>query len=421
MVFYIQTPLTWAASHGNDVVTRKLLQLKAAERYKLKDSINSLKHTPLHWAAFKGHNRIVCLLLTAGIDPEIRDQLGNTALHQACAGGSFDVIKTLLSRGVDLLAKNARGHLPSLLCTAAAAHALLKKGMEAKQCASTGKQFSASVRKFLCSETCAFYCADAVACKIVLESQDSEFPEKIVTWALPVAMSVEAAESAISGAIAAGDADAIAHALTDAGSLPVSPLLLMTARKVEKRIRAQLDLLKVQEFQKLISPDDYSVKIFSVKSSIAAAKIAIVDAAFIADAEKMVSAIEAQQVLEKCTQKAIDTFSLEKLKDARNSQLCNFFDPEIIGNADAKINELQSEEKLKRFVTSLNLEQLTSSAQVEAAAEEVKELVTQAVTAGVRDLQAANSAAEKISEILQLRKAAEEAAMKKKKKTLKKK
>ena len=381
------------------------------------------KHTPLHWAAFKGHNRIVCLLLTAGIDPEIRDQLGNTALHQACAGGSVDVIKTLLSRGVDLLAKNARGHLPILLCTATAAHALLKKGMDSKQCSATGKQFSAAVKKYMCLETGSFFCAEAVVSKLVLENAESEYPEKIATWSLPVAARVDAAERALEEAINGGDAQVILHALNSALNLPLSPLLISTARKAESRIRAEMNLAKSLGFEKLENADEYAAKLGFIKSAISAAKSSGVDDLKVEEAKTFSLAIAAQQVLQKNLGKSADSLSLEKILDSRNSPFSHLFDSQLIGIADQTIKRLQGEEKLRGFLARLNLDELTSSSQVEVAAADLAQIAAEAADAGVEEklLHAAREISDKLIETLSLRKTAEEAALKKKKRKTQKK
>ena len=38
------------------------------------------------------------------------DIYGNTAVHQAAAGGHLEVLECFLSRGIDVEMKNARGH-----------------------------------------------------------------------------------------------------------------------------------------------------------------------------------------------------------------------------------------------------------------------------------------------------------------------
>jgi len=54
------------------------------------------KPSPLMWASFKGHVRIVCLLLKNGLEPIDYDMFGNTVMHQAVSGGNSEVFKVLL-------------------------------------------------------------------------------------------------------------------------------------------------------------------------------------------------------------------------------------------------------------------------------------------------------------------------------------
>jgi ankyrin repeat protein len=75
------TPLIWAACNGNEALCRLLIS-KGALTVR-----GSVKHTALHWAVFKGNLRVVWLLLKSNQSPDQRDQLANTCLHQAAAGG----------------------------------------------------------------------------------------------------------------------------------------------------------------------------------------------------------------------------------------------------------------------------------------------------------------------------------------------
>ncbi|KAK6121688.1 hypothetical protein DH2020_044556 [Rehmannia glutinosa] len=53
-------------------------------------------NSPLHFAAAKGHNEIVALLLEIGADVNSRNYSGQTALMQACRYGHWEVVQTLL-------------------------------------------------------------------------------------------------------------------------------------------------------------------------------------------------------------------------------------------------------------------------------------------------------------------------------------
>ena len=53
-------------------------------------------------AAFLGHDRCVEVLLDAGADINAQDEVGRTALMEACVAFKKDVIRLLISRGADV-------------------------------------------------------------------------------------------------------------------------------------------------------------------------------------------------------------------------------------------------------------------------------------------------------------------------------
>ncbi len=69
----------------------------------------------IHEASFSGHAHIVeYLIVDCGVDPNLRTATEDqkTALHAASNKGHINVIKTLLSRSADIMAKDANGLLP---------------------------------------------------------------------------------------------------------------------------------------------------------------------------------------------------------------------------------------------------------------------------------------------------------------------
>lgn len=72
--------------------------------------INSLRGArALVSSAAKGHASMVYSLISAGINPNFRDQDGNLALVVAAARGHALVVKLLLDNGADAMAADAKG------------------------------------------------------------------------------------------------------------------------------------------------------------------------------------------------------------------------------------------------------------------------------------------------------------------------
>lgn len=85
--------LVSAARDGDLVEAKMLLECNPClAKYSTFGGLNS----PLHFAAAKGHNEIVALLLENGADVNSRNYCGQTALMQACRYGHWEVIQTLL-------------------------------------------------------------------------------------------------------------------------------------------------------------------------------------------------------------------------------------------------------------------------------------------------------------------------------------
>ncbi|KAG1326502.1 E3 ubiquitin-protein ligase XBAT32 [Cocos nucifera] len=55
-----------------------------------------VRNSPLHYSAAQGHHEIVSLLLESGVDINLRNIRGQTALMQACQYGHWEVVQTLM-------------------------------------------------------------------------------------------------------------------------------------------------------------------------------------------------------------------------------------------------------------------------------------------------------------------------------------
>ena len=84
-----------AAVRGDAIEVRRLLSSRLLD---VNCNHGAFKRTPLHWAAIKGHEATVQVLLNTGADPNREDRWGWTPLRDAY-GGHKVVMKLLLDGG----------------------------------------------------------------------------------------------------------------------------------------------------------------------------------------------------------------------------------------------------------------------------------------------------------------------------------
>jgi hypothetical protein len=112
--------LHWPAANGNLEILQYLLSLipsksvaadKSAPTLVNHNNVNG--NTPLHWAALNAHLECVKVLVAAGADAGIVNEVGHDALFEAELGekeGSKDVVDWML-KNCDGLEKGASGHV----------------------------------------------------------------------------------------------------------------------------------------------------------------------------------------------------------------------------------------------------------------------------------------------------------------------
>mmetsp|Transcript_22361 Transcript_22361/g.33469 ORF Transcript_22361/g.33469 Transcript_22361/m.33469 type:complete len:405 (+) Transcript_22361:99-1313(+) len=88
------------------------------------------KRTPLHKAAYFGHNHVVDYVLSLGGDPSLVDVDGDTPLHDAARLGHTETAKLLIEAGAKSNVKNRKGETPMDLATK----------LDCKNCANTMKK-----------------------------------------------------------------------------------------------------------------------------------------------------------------------------------------------------------------------------------------------------------------------------------------
>jgi ankyrin repeat protein len=119
-----QTPLSWAAEKGHEGVVKLLLDTGKVDVDSKDDTVYS--QTPLLWAARNGHEGVVKLLLDTGkVDVDLKDDTmySRTPLLWAAANGHEGVVKLLLNTGkVDVDSKDTKYSQTPLLWAAENRH-----------------------------------------------------------------------------------------------------------------------------------------------------------------------------------------------------------------------------------------------------------------------------------------------------------
>jgi hypothetical protein len=101
------TPLHWAAIRGHWRIVTELVAARAPV-----DAVGADGGTPLHWACHHDRTDMVGLLLDAGADPNVRNQWGRTPLHVAARRGCAEVAELLIRRGADPNLRTNEGWTP---------------------------------------------------------------------------------------------------------------------------------------------------------------------------------------------------------------------------------------------------------------------------------------------------------------------
>ncbi|KAH1641903.1 hypothetical protein KXX16_003032 [Aspergillus fumigatus] len=96
-----RTPLYYAALQGHVVIAKLLLEFGTALDESVKEAFLE--------AAEAGHELMVQLLITHGIDLSFKDTSGSTALHRAVLGGQIEVVELFLDTEADTSARDNSG------------------------------------------------------------------------------------------------------------------------------------------------------------------------------------------------------------------------------------------------------------------------------------------------------------------------
>jgi ankyrin repeat protein len=110
------TPLHLAAFFGHDEAVELLLRHGADVDVVARNG--DLQVAPLHSAAAGGHARIVGILLEHGAAPNVRQGGGYTPLHAAAQNGDRESVEALLESGADPSLADDEGRTPGALARA---------------------------------------------------------------------------------------------------------------------------------------------------------------------------------------------------------------------------------------------------------------------------------------------------------------
>ncbi|KAF5966432.1 ankyrin repeat domain-containing protein [Fusarium coicis] len=112
-----RTPLWWAAERGHEAVVHLLLEWSASVEAADKDG-----RTPLWWASLEGHEAIVRLLLDQNADTDAAGKNGQTPLWLTALKGHKDIVRLLIERNASIEAADRWWGRTSLLCAAVQGH-----------------------------------------------------------------------------------------------------------------------------------------------------------------------------------------------------------------------------------------------------------------------------------------------------------
>jgi len=109
------TALQIASYEGHVDIVKYLLDNNADTD--MTGSFGDVNGTPLHFAAERGHFKVMDELLSHGANINLTDGTYDyfTVLHSACRNGKLDVVKYLLEHGADINALDGAGNTPLMI------------------------------------------------------------------------------------------------------------------------------------------------------------------------------------------------------------------------------------------------------------------------------------------------------------------
>jgi hypothetical protein len=281
------SPMQWAACYGYEELIRLLISKHMAEPYLLSekktskniDDFNGVdfkkpeiasvvgKYTPLHWATYKGHLRIVWLLLKEKMSINDIDIYGNTSIHQAVASGKIEMLECFLSFGADLQLQNARGHTPIDLATDASIKELIKKALDTQKCKRCETVvFDFENLRYYCQRCKRFFCK--ACCEIAVydyEFHDSKEKEKPYTRCIECSQKIRSLQDQLQTALGFIDFKEVNAVYTEAIEFEpyITPKLWHDFIKIHTKLKHELEIHTFIKSLDVI--DDYKTILKSCK------------------------------------------------------------------------------------------------------------------------------------------------------------
>ncbi|PHJ19003.1 ankyrin repeat-containing protein [Cystoisospora suis] len=226
-----------------------------------------------HWAAFKGHLKIVWLLLKAGLSPHVKDVLGNTVLHQG-------------------------------------SKLILEAASTATQCKDSGEHFSYKVMRYMCSFSEGFFARKAVKMFWVYNTAEDDERECPVTWSAETIRLNKQAEDRIHQALESGSLDEIDAALMLTADHPVCPKLQKRISQEKSKLEGKIALSEAMDVRALVTDDDFYSAIDRLKAAIQIAVEKNCDEAVLNAAQRELKKLEIELRITKLVKKpSYDAFT----------------------------------------------------------------------------------------------------------------
>jgi hypothetical protein len=264
----------------------------------------------------------------------------------------------LLAQGVDVHAKNDRGHTPFVLCTEQAVRTMLQRAMDAKACKETQKQFSSQVMRYMCSWSKDFYSEQVVTRTFVYDTPESDAKEKPVTWCQDVKTKIHEIENYLNHAMLLNDLAIITEKLELAADQPVDVKLVAKCRQVQQKLESEIALRTAMDITELSNLEEFQKAIDALSRAVDEAMIRGADQPLLARAKTLRRRLAAECALTKVMETQAATTSdahlrmLEEL--AEGARLKNARE-DLLQRATALIHRLHSEKQVMKYKAEAEL------------------------------------------------------------------